>query len=105
MVDYHIYHECRTKTEDGIESDTDDKIFFIRKLISTGVLRFAGWWSVFAGLLAFNSVCPVCGNTACPVGLGTTGIIAAFFASLRQWGGSLFGALSDRIRSFRGRRQ
>lgn len=49
-------------------------------------MRFAGWWSIFAGVLALNSVCPVCGSTACPVGIGTTGIIAAAVAAVKQWG-------------------
>jgi len=31
----------------------------------------------------------VCGSQACPVGIGTTGIIAGLFAAMKQWGGPL----------------
>jgi hypothetical protein len=54
------------------------------------MLRFTGWWSIFAGILAINSVCPVCGSTACPIGIGATGLIAGFFAAVKQWGGRIF---------------
>jgi len=62
------------------------KNLFVAKFFSAGLLRFAGWWSIFAGVLAVNSVCPFCGSAACPVGLGTTGVIAVFFAAVKQWG-------------------
>jgi len=108
VVNQHIHHECHcnqclTLIEAGINESPDEHISFIRKIISAGVLRFAGWWSVFAGLLALNSVCPVCGSTACPVGIGTTGIIAAFFAVIKQWGGGTLKKISQRIRILSGR--
>lgn len=59
---------------------------FIKRILSSGALRFAGWWSIFAGLLAMNSVCPICGSTSCPVGIGATGIIAGLIAAVKQWG-------------------
>ena len=50
----------------------------LRKMAAAGLVRFAGWWSLFAGALALNSVCPVCGNAGCPTGIGSFGLIAAF---------------------------
>ncbi|HQO03050.1 MAG TPA: hypothetical protein PLI62_12335 [Spirochaetota bacterium] len=74
----------------SVENNTspeDTGTSFARKLLTSGVIRFAGWWSIFAGALALNSVCPICGGVACPVGLGTTGIIAGLLAGIKQWGG------------------
>lgn len=68
-------------------SPEDTGTSFARKLFTSGVIRFAGWWSIFAGALALNSVCPICGGVACPVGLGTTDIIAGLLAGIKQWGG------------------
>ena len=97
MAKAHVSHEhqCNECLKSSISGDLNHapgKISFTRKLLLSGAMRFAGWWSAFAGLLALNSVCPVCGSTACPVGLGTTGVIAAFFAALKQWGGHFFKA-------------
>jgi len=88
-----ICSECQEIYERGNENCDPVKISFIKRLVAAGILRFAGWWSVFAGLLAINSVCPVCGSTACPIGLGTTGVIAVFFAAVKQWGRRFFQSL------------
>ncbi|MBN1498060.1 MAG: hypothetical protein JXA07_14910 [Spirochaetes bacterium] len=74
------------------------KTRFCRRFISSGIVRFAGWWSIFAGALALNSVCPICGSSACPVGLGTTGIIAGLIAALKLWGGKLVRAIVRKTR-------
>ncbi len=50
------------------------------------LFRFFGWWFIFAGALSAMSVCPVCGQVGCPVGVGTTGILAGFFALIKQNG-------------------
>ena len=60
---------------------------FGRRLAAAGLFRFAGWWGAFAGFFAMNSVCPICGSSTCPVGIGTTGVLAALFAVVKQWGG------------------
>ncbi len=57
-----------------------------KKIAAAGLVRFAGWWSLFAGALALNSVCPVCGNAGCPTGIGSFGIIAAVLAFFKQYG-------------------
>ncbi len=90
MTDVLLCHGDKTAGAREGENHADKKSSFIRRFISAGALRFAGWWSIFAGLLAMNSVCPVCGSQACPVGIGTTGIIAALFAAVKQWGGGVF---------------
>ncbi|HOP62773.1 MAG TPA: hypothetical protein PK358_05550 [Spirochaetota bacterium] len=92
-------HKCNVKTESGNKQNSSGRFSFIKRLFSTGALRFAGWWSIFAGALAVNSVCPVCGSQGCPVGIGTTGIIAAFFAATKQWGGIFLKKIRDYIRS------
>ncbi len=58
----------------------------LRKTAAAGLVRFAGWWSLFAGALALNSVCPVCGNAGCPTGIGSFGLIAAVLAFFKQYG-------------------
>ena len=105
MSDVHACHECSILKESKIVEYPAENVSFVRRLISAGILRFAGWWSVFAGLLAINSVCPICGTAGCPVGIGTTGIIAAFFAAVKQWGGCLFNGVRDRIRNICGRKE
>jgi hypothetical protein len=72
----------------------------ITGILNSGYIRFAGWWSIFAGALALNSTCPLCGSASCPVGIGTTGLIAGLFAALKLWGGRLFSLFrSDRSRA------
>lgn len=71
---------------------------FITKLFSSAIVRFAGWWSIFAGVLALNSVCPVCGGSACPVGIGTTGVIAGVIAAVKLWGGKCVTIVSGYLR-------
>lgn len=46
---------------------------------------FFGWWIIFAGSFSLFSVCPVCGNIGCPMGIGITGLLAAFLAFLKQF--------------------
>lgn len=58
----------------------------LRKTAAAGLVRFAGWWSLFAGALALNSVCPVCGNAGCPTGIGSFGLMAAVLAFFKQYG-------------------
>lgn len=84
----------------GTEADSAQalRVPFVKRLLSSGALRFAGWWSIFAGALALNSVCPICGGAACPVGIGTTGVIAAVLAGAKQWGGRIIGAITRRVR-------
>lgn len=88
------------KREDGNRPVTGDPCqktgkSRLRRMLASGTFRFLGWWSIFAGALAMNSVCPICGNAACPVGVGTTGILAGIMAGFKQWGGPV-------IRSFIG---
>ncbi|MBN2078430.1 MAG: hypothetical protein JW838_05660 [Spirochaetes bacterium] len=76
---------------------------FVKKLVASGALRFAGWWSIFAGALALYSVCPVCGTVGCPVGIGVTGVLAGLLAALKQWGGRLISAVARILRPSRHR--
>gem|GEM_PF-802063 len=104
-VDHEIHrechcHECATAPDPGVVQDAIENMTLVQKLKYHGLLRFAGWWSIFAGALAVNSVCPICGTQGCPVGIGTTGIIAAFFAGLKQWGIVFFKKTVDIIRTF-----
>lgn len=48
------------------------------------IYRFFGWWFIFAGGITFFSVCPVCGQTGCPVGVGTTGILAGILSLFKM---------------------
>ncbi len=76
---------------------------FVKKLVASGALRFAGWWSIFAGALALYSVCPVCGTVGCPVGIGVTGVLAGLLAAIKQWGGRLIRAVAGILRPSRHR--
>jgi hypothetical protein len=80
-------NSCHTVSVENNASTDDTGTSFVGRLLTSGIIRFAGWWSIFAGALALNSVCPICGGVACPVGLGTTGIIAGLLAGIKQWGG------------------
>jgi hypothetical protein len=68
------------------------------RALSAVVVKFAGWWAIFAGLLAMNSVCPICGSASCPVGVGTTGVIAGLFAAAKQWGAPAFRGIARVLR-------
>ncbi|HPQ55103.1 MAG TPA: hypothetical protein PK253_17770 [Spirochaetota bacterium] len=61
------------------------------------LLRYFGWWFIFAGALTTFSICPVCGQVGCPVGIGTTGIIAGFFTVLKQNGKEWARSVKQRI--------
>lgn len=50
------------------------------------LFRLFGWWFIFAGALTAFSICPICGQVGCPVGIGTTGIIAGVLALVKQHG-------------------
>jgi hypothetical protein len=87
MKHNHANHTCHDVYKKNGNISIIKESSRIGKLFHTGTLRFAGWWSIFAGLLAVNSVCPICGSSACPIGIGTTGIVAGLFAAIKQWGG------------------
>ncbi len=54
--------------------------------IRSRVYKFFGWWFIFAGAITVFSVCPICGQTGCPVGVGTTGIIAGLLSLIKTGG-------------------
>jgi hypothetical protein len=60
--------------------------------------RFFGWWFIFAGTFAAFSVCPVCGQVSCPVGVGTTGILAGVFALIKQNGRQFIYYIKEKIK-------
>lgn len=62
--------------------------------LKRGLVRLFGWWVIFAGSLTLFSVCPVCGNMGCPVGLGITGIVAGMLAFFKQYGRYLLSRIS-----------
>ncbi|MCU0849466.1 MAG: hypothetical protein MUD12_16410 [Spirochaetes bacterium] len=78
-----------TGTTEAFGDATGAKNSKFKRFLASGAVRFAGWWTIFAGALALNSVCPVCGSSACPIGIGTTGIIAGVIAAVKLWGGRL----------------
>ena len=44
------------------------------------LFRFFGWWFAFLGLYSVSAACPFCGQVGCPIGVGSAGIVAGFFA-------------------------
>lgn len=89
---------CDGQIETPGETDPAAETSLLKRLAASGALRFAGWWTIFASLLAINSICPICGGTSCPVGIGATGILAGLLAGFKQYGRSIIGAA---VRLFR----
>jgi len=52
--------------------------------------RWLLWFLAFFGIYASSSVCPFCGNPACPVGVGSAALIGGVFAGLWQYGQYVF---------------
>ena len=46
------------------------------------LLRFFGWWFGFFALLGPLSVCPICGQSGCPGGAASAGVLGGIFAVL-----------------------
>lgn len=47
-------------------------------------IKLVSKWFGFTGLYAAFSVCPFCGQTGCPVGIGSASIVGAFFILIFQ---------------------
>ena len=58
--------------------------------------RLGGWWMIFAGSLALFSVCPVCGQAGCPVGIGVFGVLSGLLAFLKVFMKDMTGFLFRR---------
>jgi|GEM_PF-6342940 len=86
MKQVHFNTTSVSAPDTGSETDVSSIQSTGKNIITSGILRLAGWWSIFAGALALNSVCPVCGSTACPVGIGATGVIAGLLAGIKLYG-------------------
>ncbi len=61
--------------------------------IRSKIYKFFGWWIIFAGGMTVFSVCPICGQTGCPIGIGTTGILAGIFSLIKTGGKSYISTL------------
>jgi hypothetical protein len=70
--------------EENHELDTATGDLKVAKVGLLGHLfRFFGWWFAFAGISSI-SVCPFCGQTGCPVGASSAGILGGLMALLVQ---------------------
>jgi len=69
-----------------------------RPSIAARVLRLAGMWLGFTGLYSMFSVCPVCGQQSCPVGIASAGTFGAVLTVLSQSWKGLAGRLLRRFR-------
>lgn len=65
------------------------------------LFRLFGSWFGFTGLYAAFSVCPFCGQQACPVGIASAGAVGAFLTLCLQDWKTLFRFLSRKTRLFR----
>jgi len=61
------------------------------------LLRFSGWWFGFSGLYAMFAVCPFCGQTGCPVGIGSAGLVGGFCALGMQNGKAFFQFIHSKL--------
>jgi hypothetical protein len=59
-------------------------------------LSFLKPWLAFTGLYATFSVCPFCGQSGCPVGIGSAGLVGGVMALLAQRWNILTGRRKDR---------
>jgi hypothetical protein len=61
------------------------------------IFRFIGSWLGFAGLYSAFSVCPICGQQGCPVGIASAGAVGAFLALCVQDWKTLFRHIRNRF--------
>ncbi|WP_461834796.1 hypothetical protein [Desulfothermus sp.] len=52
-------------------------------------IHFFGWWFGFMGLYSSSAVCPFCGQTGCPVGFASAGILGAMFSFIAVYIGKI----------------
>jgi len=67
-------------------------------ILTRAFVRLFGWWVIFAGSLTVFSICPVCGQTGCPAGIGITGIVAGILAIVKLYAHSFFQKLKHIFR-------
>jgi len=88
------------------ELDRDDVTRFKDSMVAEVVkknplagrlLKFLGWWSIFAGSFVVFGVCPICGAVGCPVGIGVTGILAGALAGVKEFGGKAARFVAGRL--------
>jgi len=89
---YLINYDDILFLKNSIKKHALDKYPFLSRFI-----RFFGWWFIFAGTLTTFSVCPFCGQVNCPVGVGSTGILAGFFALLKQYGRQVYDHIKQKL--------
>ena len=69
------------------------------------LLRFFGLWFAFSGIYSLFAVCPICGQSGCPVGAGSVGLVgiifAAGFQSVQYW----IRSVGEALKRFRGQKK
>ena len=65
------------------------------------LLKFFGLWATFAAFYSSMSVCPVCGQQGCVVGVGTSVLAGAVFSFLVMKGKRLVLKLWRKLRGKR----
>jgi hypothetical protein len=68
-----------------------------RHPIIGAILRFSGWWFGFSALYGTFAVCPFCGQSGCPVGAGSSGLIGGFLALCMQNWKAIIGAIHHKF--------
>jgi len=58
--------------------------------VSGGFKRWLLWFVTFFGIYASSSMCPFCGTPGCPVGAGSALVMGGAFATLWQYGRSVW---------------
>jgi len=62
------------------------------------IIKFFAKWFGFTSLYIAFSVCPFCGQSGCPVGIGSASIIGAFFALVFNDWKILFSYIKEKIK-------
>ncbi len=56
----------------------------LKQSVFQRMMNFFKWWLGFTGLIAGTSMCPFCGQSGCPVGIGVASTMGGFFALFMQ---------------------
>ena len=83
-ISLRLCHDCMTEYIPTVYETV--KKFLFKSAVGWAVIRFFSLWSIFTGAIVLNSSCPFCGNCGCPIGIGSSGIIAFFLALIKQYG-------------------
>lgn len=102
IFDYSFDKKASEITKDDILQlkESLKKLAYKNHPILARMSRLFGWWLIFASSITMFSVCPHCGQVGCPIGIGTTGILAGFLAFFKMYLKDIIFAIKLQLSSF-----